>query len=123
MSQYTNSSFTEHSIIMGLSYYYSDEYNNKCNQQSYFDSNINETLFLNETHHSCLFDKTYYTKTLTEEVNISSIHICFFVSDSKILCLKWNLICDRAIWRSGMQAIYFTGALVGSILLAYLAKK
>ena len=36
---------------------------------------------------------------------------------------KWNLVCDKAIWRSTMQLIYFSGISVGSVVLSKLAKR
>jgi hypothetical protein len=75
---------------MGLNYYYSDEYYNKCNMTQTIDITNNNNLthmydaktFLNDSLTSynnsfnynlndiqtCKFDKTFYQKTLTEEV-------------------------------------------------------
>jgi len=49
-----------------------------------------------------VFDKEYYQTTLTEQ---------------------WSMVCTRASWRSTAQMVYFSGYLVGSIIMGILADK
>lgn len=46
------------------------------------------------------FDKTYYRTTLTED---------------------WSMVCDRSFYRQYVQMVYFSGYIVGSLVLGYLA--
>ncbi len=46
------------------------------------------------------FDKTYYQTTLTED---------------------WSMVCDRTFYRQNVQMVYFSGYIVGSLVLGYLA--
>lgn len=47
-----------------------------------------------------VYDREYYTTTLTEQ---------------------WQMVCDKASWRSNVQMVYFSGYLVGSIIMGILA--
>ncbi|CAF5208127.1 unnamed protein product [Rotaria magnacalcarata] len=49
-----------------------------------------------------VFEKTDYTKTLTEE---------------------WNIVCDRILYRTAAQMTFFFGYMVGSIFFGILADK
>lgn len=105
-----------------------EKHNNNC----FYDD-------LNGTTHKCeswTYDQKYFKSTLTQEV-------CLLISCSKIKLFvdlfiqilfqlkiiyflnlyKWNLVCDRSHFNSNVQSIYFTGYLVGSILLGNLADK
>ncbi|CAF0992061.1 unnamed protein product [Brachionus calyciflorus] len=102
---------TDLSIGTNLSHlFYGQGYKNRCkilkfqNKSTYYLSSSDYT---NNEHNleNCknwFYDKTYYKKTLTEQ---------------------FNLVCENAIWRSFMQAVYYTGMLIGSILLGLVSKK
>ena len=133
--------------LSGQNYYYYEAYNQKCNEKFLYaiNSTMNESKFsqnsssLNESVlnandnnyyvqkcSSWRFDKTYYIKTVTEEVKLYSnfiINILYNNNDDLFLNSKWNLVCDHAIWRSNIQAVYYSGMLIGSILLGVIAKK
>lgn len=47
-----------------------------------------------------VYDGEYNTTTLTEQ---------------------WQMVCDKASWRSNVQMVYFSGYLVGSIIMGILA--
>jgi hypothetical protein len=70
-----------------------------------------------------VFDKTYYESTLTEEVIIlfNFVLIDFYI---RILFnKKWSMVCEKAVRRGTLQTIYFSGYLVGSLVLGILADK
>jgi len=59
----------------------------------------------NRTLRACksfIYDREFYTKTLVEE---------------------WTMVCDRVIYRSSVQMIFFGGYMVGSIFFGMLADK
>ncbi|RNA19574.1 organic cation transporter isoform X1 [Brachionus plicatilis] len=67
--------------------------------------NLNCVYHSNGTLQKCTswtFEKKYFQSTLTEE---------------------WNMVCDRSIFRSKVQSIYFIGYLVGSLVLGNLSDR
>jgi hypothetical protein len=40
-----------------------------------------------------------------------------------VIIIQWNLVCKKAIWRSNMQAFYFIGIFIGSIIQGVLSKR
>lgn len=84
-----------------------------CNELPDFVPNVTHTNIsydkchytINETQYPCSswsFDKTYYQSTLTEE---------------------WSMVCERSFFSSYLQMIYFSGYIVGSLLLGHLADR
>ncbi len=72
---------------------------------------------------SWVFDTTYYKTTLTEEVSTRPV-TRFLMEKLEIFKLKqWGMVCDKALWRANVQTIYFSGILVGSLVLGILSDK
>ena len=67
-----------------------------------------------------VFDRKYYQYTLVEEVSI------FVLLRKRIfdrLSLQWTMVCDRTVFRSAVQNIFFIGYMVGSIFFGIVADK
>ena len=95
-------------------------YNNS--QMILFQCKI-EILKINRSCNQWVFDKQYYQTTLTEEVFLYYYIILTSVDWKNLNKFKWGMVCDRNSWRTTVQTIYFSGVLIGSLVLGFLADR
>ena len=92
-------------------------------QRCYIQLRHDNQSFIDSTLHKCnefVYDRKYFKSTLVEEVIIIEL---FFYSYYLLYLIQWTMVCDRVIYRSAAQMVFFFGYMVGSLFFGVLADK